>query len=58
MKFSVALIGVGFIFVAFPKLNEKIDLVLKDVPYVQKIRARIATLSFFIGFLGLLMDWF
>ena len=58
MQLSVALIGVGFILLAIPQLNAQVEVWLKDIPYVNKIRAPVATILCVIGFLGLLMNWF
>jgi len=58
MELSVALIGVGFLLLAIPQLNARVDMFVKNIPYVNMIRAPAATILCVIGFLGLLMGWF
>ena len=58
MQLSVAFIGVGLILLAVPQLNAPMELFFSNIPYVNKIRAPVATIISIIGFFGLLMGWF
>ena len=58
MELSVAMIALGFIFLAVPQLNTPLEVFVNNIPYVNKIRAPAATIIAGIGLLGLLMGWF
>lgn len=58
MSLSVVLIVISLILLAVPQLNQVVDVWVKSIPFVNRVRAPAATLIAIAGLLGLMMGWY